>query len=435
MIDIKNDFIAFVLSFFRLLRGLFDRLCWLKLDILKILITIVSGFIAFIFFVPPNTINLSYFLDFHNISFLFKGLGLVFFILSGIRFAMLLRTNLVFEKLPLINASYIKKNSATNEVIHSYREQAIVYSPSLNMAIQNGRNPIKLITKPFEVHPVIKKMLPLFILRMPDSQLDTFDSKKVRLVSDLSKDFIENSKVVNLQRTSYFRDRLSNSLANYTVYLDGRKFLELRTEVIENGNLISLRTSHLSNQLGGSVMLITKNGTITFLKQGNRTAENARLQSPAGSGSFDLLRKSTMESLTFQAYAIQQTKRELIEECGLSDSDIVSIQICGFGRYLYRNGKPEVFCIASTTRDSHSINPPILEWDYQQKVPMFESIIGRCNKDNTVIAFQSLKRKLDDRKFGNACGALYWNVMFAIEYLKNMSTENEANLFPWDNSS
>ena len=403
------------------------------MHIFKLTLTIASGYVAFVFFQPQSTSNLSDLSSIPNISLIIKGISIGVVIVSGLSFTVLLRTNLVFKRLRTIDESSIKPCPESDEVINSFRDEGIIYSPSLNMIIENGCNPIILEQRRFAVHPVVKKFLPLFILRMPDSRLDTFDSKKVRLNSDLNKDFIERSEVVQLQRTSYFCDRLSNSLASYELSLDGRSVLNLRSEVIENGELVSLRASQLSNQLGGSSILITRNGTITYLNQGNRTAENAGRPSPAGSGSFDFMKKSAIESLTFQEYAKRQTRRELIQECGLRESDIVDIQICGFGRYLYRNGKPEVFCISSTYVDSNSIAPPIREWDYQQKMPMFETINGLCNRENAVKGLRSLETKMQrrDGRLDNACGPLYWNVIFAVEYLNKMSPENEARLFPW----
>jgi len=373
-----NELLSFLISCFRLLRGIFDRLCWLRMDIAKVALTISSGYIAYALFIPPSAISLSYFVDIHTISVVIRAIGTALFVLGTLKLFVLLRTKLVLEKLPPLSDSDV--DPVSDEKINSFKGQSIIYSPSLNIVIEHGNNPIYLEQKLFEIHPIIKKMLPLFVMRMPDSKLDTFDSKKVRLSSDLSKRFIEEPQCVQLQKTSYFRDRLSNSLANYRISLDGRIFLELRDEVIENRKLIPLRTSHMSNQLGGSVILITKNGTITYLKQGNRTAENAGRPSPAGSGSFDIMKKPQMESVSFQEYAKLQTKRELKEECGLTDAEIIDIQICGFGRYLYRNGKPEIFCIASTSRDSNRIAPPVREWDYQQKTPMFETIHGVVDK-------------------------------------------------------
>ena len=343
----------------------------------------------------------------------------------------MLRTKLVLEIIPPLSDRDVVPVS--DEKISSFKGQSIIYSPSLNMALEHGSNPIYFEQKIFEIHPIIKKMLPLFVMRMPNSKLDTFDSKKVRLSSDLNESFIDRSERVHLQRTSYFRDRLSNSLANYRISLDGRAFLELRDEVIENRKLIPLRRSHMSNQIGGSVILITKDGTISYLKQGNRTAENAGRPSPAGSGSFDIMKKSHIESISFQEYAKLQTKRELKEECGLSDEEIIDIQICGFGRYLYRNGKPEIFCIASTSRNSNRIAPPVSEWDYQQKTPMSETIHGDVNKINTMAALETLEQKMssDDKQLVNACGPLYWNVIFAKEYLSEISLDKESKLFPW----
>jgi len=36
-----------------------------------------------------------------------------------------------------------------------------------------------------------------------------------------------------------------------------------------------------------------------------------------------------------------------------------------------------------------------------------------------------------DKQLVNACGPLYWNVIFAKEYLCEISPEKESKLFSW----
>jgi hypothetical protein len=62
---------------------------------------------------------------------------------------------------------------------------------------------------------------------------------------------------------------------------------------------------------------------------------------------------------------------------------------------------------------------------------MKETFDGLVNKENVITGLESLQNKLLNKIEGldNACGPLYWNILFAIEYLKNIEGEKENSLF------
>lgn len=417
----------------RLLRGILDRILWLKLDFLSSVQVVVSAYLSFAVY------NISVIYDNNSIFKLFSVSdiatlsGLIVFIYYGISLFLDIWSDVVFERIKALQQNDIVIRKERDEKIITLGAQSILFYPSVNKILEKGNNPISYSKTYFEIHPLIEKMIPQFIFRMPETNLDTFDSEKVSLKSDVDADFITSGNVVFLQRSSYFRDRLSNTLANYNVYIKGRPFLNMRNEVIDrNNHLIDLRVSKLSNQLGASTILITADKTITYLRQGNRVAENARKAAPAGSGSFDpLSSKKTMESLTFQDYIRNEAKRELIEECGLKSDDVLNIQICGFGRYLYRNGKPEAFCIATTSKCANEIQPPIRERDYQQKESISFPFAGSYSGRNVAKAFTFLQKQMEEEynKFENISGPLYWNVIFAKEYLLKIDIVSQKALF------
>lgn len=414
---------AFLYLTWRVLRGISSRINWLKSHIISFLLFFASSYITILFVTIPSKDYLSYFSDVNNISTILGIISIGLFVASFIKLFVAANTTITFDKLPFLKKEDILLDGS-NLKINNFGEQAILYDPDINSILEFGNNPISYNPKSFQIHPLIKEMLVVFIAKMPETSIDTFDDDKVRLHSDITKSFIYSRDKIYLQKTSYYKDRLSNTLANYTVRLDGRTILDLRKENYDSNNrtLSGLRESKLSNQLGGSVILVTIDSTIVMLRQGNRTDENSGRLSPAGSGSFDLLKPpSKFNTVSFQDYSRDQVKRELKEECGLKISDIKNIQICGFGRYLYRNGKPEVFCIAFTDKTSSSIEIPVSEWDYQQKEKVCHSFDGEFNKENLISALRILRNKIchKDNGYENACGPLYWNIVFAIEYLEN----------------
>lgn len=421
-------FFAWVLSRGRDLRGTWDRLRWLGMDLLKVVLAITAGALAFVLFSVPRTDYAVFFANASNYGIFFEAISITSLISSGIALWVRQRTTLVFERLPPLD-----KNTVTpqpGEEISVHQDQAIVYDPAVNRLLESSSNPVAFAEVQFDVHPLIHELLPSFILSMPETRMDTSDDAKVRLYTDLTVDLLQSGGKVHLQRTSYFRDRLTNTLANYRVRLDGREILNLRHEAVEaNRRLVSLKESTLSNHLGCSTLLVTSDSTIVFLRQGNRVAENAGRLAPAGSGSFDL--PKLRSDLNFQVLARDEARRELREECGLLPGDVVAIQLCGYGRYLYRNGKPEVFCIAVTRRDSQSIAVPLREWDYQQRRVERHGFDGKLCAANAVRGLDSLRQRLDARGpgFEQVSGALYWNVLLARDYLATIDSTREQALF------
>ena len=120
------------------------------------------------------------------------------------------------------------------------------------------------------------------------------------------------------------------------------------------------------------------------------------------------------------------TRRELVEECGLPEGKELILQICGFGRYLYRAGKPEFFCVATTELDYHDINVPIKEWDWQHKDKKGMKL-PQLSRGGTFEEFRnSVAGGLDahaasleaDHASEPVSGPLLWNLKLASDYLK-----------------
>jgi hypothetical protein len=422
---------SWLLSRFRMLRGFLARVLWLRTYYLKLLLTVLSAVMVFAFFSINEGGWYSMAVNIQNYGYLTEAIAVLILAFSLIKGWSIAHTDVTFEKLEPI--TWIANETGAYNSCVPFGKHAIVFNTDVNLSLELGMNPLRMISGKFKLHPLIYQLLPVFIMKMPEAGLDTSDDEKVRLASDLDPDVIRSGTTLNLQRTSYFRDRLSNTLANYLVKMEGRVILDLRnTEVrTREGYFYSLRESALSNQLGGSVILFTSDSTIIILSQGNRTAENAGRLAPAGSGSFDTLPRKKLEALTFQEYARKEVARELREECGLSEQDVHNIQICGFGRYLYRNGKPEVFCVATTRKTSNEIRIPVREWDYQQKKVKILPFWGTLSRESALTGIAQLISNIELKADGyeNSSAPLYWNALFAKQYLEVLEVEDEARLF------
>jgi hypothetical protein len=419
LIITSDDFHALVIASKRYIRGIASRMLWLKSVIFRIFLDSLAVYIAFAAIKPEMFKSIT---AWFQVGLALAAIGFVLLVRALARSTMRQRARLEFDPLAKLRKADLAYDAANTPLhLSEYGDQTILYRPDVNLCIEDGRNPVRWADQMWrKLHPVVEEMLPIFIWRMQEASWDTFDDQKVRLHTDFEPHMFGDGEQVSLQRTSYFRDRLSNTLANYHVKEDGRSLLRLRDEVLVDGKLKPLSELEFSNQLGGSTVLVTADRAILVLRQGSRTAENSGKLAPAGSGSFDPVSSREFSSMIFQDYVREECKRELVEECGLDTEDIHNIQICGFGRYVYRNGKPEMFCIATTRLHAHEIEVPVHEWDYQRRTIKTHRLTGALSRDSIVAGLDAFLADIESERNGceNACGPLYWNLLFARDYLQ-----------------
>lgn len=419
-----------------------DRMRWLRTDVISLVIfvslTIVSVLELFQLLKAEDTTIIAVWKE--VLPFL---VGLVGAIISFLKLFFSYRIDLHLAENPTISCQdlVLDKEYERDEVQIDFRnsKQAIIYNPKVNLLLNEAKNTVAMLEEPFAIHPIAKNNLIYLFRKMPDWSSETFDSAKVRLTQELTEELLTTSTPIKLQKSSYFKDRLSNSLANYKLAQDKYIILNLRDEFINprTNKILSLTESRLSNQLGASTLLFTSDNKIIFLMQGKRTNENKKRWAPSGSGSFDFV--SPKPGQLFADYCLEQAKRELCEESNIKENDIKKIAICGFGRYVYRNGKPEVFCLATTLRKSTDIHIRLKEWDYQDKskINAFE-LPEKLNKANLMLGLEAFIAHLKvittkvpsgNREEDSVSGPLYWNVKFTYEYVKSKDEGSIASFF------
>jgi hypothetical protein len=436
-----GDNYRILLTFLRGCRGLCDRASWLLPRMTSFLRSLLSASIS-----VAAAIKAGVPIAVPSLKDLLLLLSLFSLVSAILGFISLSLHKFSIELNP--KASEIKPTAQQPAVIYEDVGQAMWTDPLVNRAIEAGDNPIEYVKKLRPVDPLVSSFLPQFILGLRNERtragLGTFDEKKLGLLTDITLDVLARKGKMVIQRTSYFRDRLSNGLLNWRVRLKGRIAFDFVDEAFDhvkqpNGSTVwqlkDLANSDLSNQLGGSALLITSDGYVIYLMQAGRSSENADKLAPSGSGSFDCDNIRPFLKQSLQQFARAEMTRELCEECGLRREDVAAIQICGFGRYLYRAGKPEFFGLATTSKTYNDVSVPIreLDWQHKKKFGMrltLDRSAGIASvRDELAAGLERHARELENNHASRpVSGPLLWNIRVAVDYLRHTTDTHLSKL-------
>jgi hypothetical protein len=276
----------------------------------------------------------------------------------------------------------------------------------------------------FRIPDVVEKYAGEVIKKLSS---DVVNDQKVRLCTDLQR--IEHDAAIHLQRACYFDDRVTNNFAKSRLRSGEETILGHRF-MIDRGRLVELeRASDLSNQLGGSTLLLTCDKVLVLSEQARGSQENASRFASTGSGSFDWLHlvrlKKHREELKFSEFAISEIERELTEEVAFDPGMGHKTFLVGYGRYLYRNGKPEVFGLTVSKQSSRTLHVRHEEWDFLEKKL---DMNGGVQALTSASAIEGLKA-LMERRYSSPMNSdrmsvpLLMNIETAIEYLESRLAE------------
>lgn len=413
----------------RACRGLVDRAKWIAPRSTRFFITVI-GLTVSLTAALNATQRHQLHVDWKLFQLVGSVVGFILLLIGFVAFSVR-KFSLEFHS----EASNIEPRLGAREAIFEDGGQRMWTNLDVNRLIEGSASPIEWQPRMSRLDPLVEMFRAQFILRLTNeterARLATFDDKKIGLRTDITTDLLATGRPVELRRTSYFRDRLSNGLLNWRVLIDNRRafdFVEEAFQVVSQPSgraewrLMDLAESRLANQLGASVVLLTSDMRVVFLRQASESAENKNKLAPSGSGSFDARAAVDHRGKTIQALVKAECLRELCEECGLAGSDIAAIQLCGFGRYLYRAGKPEFFCVATTAKASSAIEVPVREWSYQHKEKVSRSLAAdRASFDGFCGSIaDGLEKNANELSAGNepVSGPLIWNLRLAAAYLR-----------------
>ncbi len=198
----------------------------------------------------------------------------------------------------------------------------------------------------FRLPETAKVVAPTVLADAVRSGRIVFNSRKVRLATDLTPRQLESGRPIRLERTTYFASEVTNELTGQRVAARNTDSLAYdgRILVLNNGILMDLAESPVSNHIGVSTIAVTSEGSLVLPIQSRESAQSAGLGAPSGSGSVDLADAKGARHL--RQLLARAMERELAEECGLHHADIRSTSVTGFARLLHRGGKPEFFGVS-----------------------------------------------------------------------------------------
>jgi hypothetical protein len=225
---------------------------------------------------------------------------------------------------------------------------ALLTSRDINRALLGGVQSPALITHRGTYHaghpaPVAQVLLKEFTRR---SGTVIFNAKKVRIASEPLLDNSGMLTAVDVQATRYFDTLITNdslsfalwSKRNHSDVFNGHEFC------FPNRTIPECSESPCANQVGASTLAVTSDGYLVITEQGRQSNIASGQITSSGSGSADW--QDIQGYTDLQAFVKNFAGRELVEECGLTHEDIEWLKIIGYGRFLYRGGLPQFFCLA-----------------------------------------------------------------------------------------
>jgi len=234
---------------------------------------------------------------------------------------------------------------------------AVALNTAVDIGLERGRHAISIMPDPY-VWPEELRLA----ARLARSNMSPLavNEHKLGLRTEIDSAFVAGAAPAVLQRTCYFFDRTTNDVLSKTVHSRSRGYRVWRGRdhfISDDERLIRLERAAASNQLGGSTILVDQSRNVYLTRQASTSAESPGLLAPTGSGSFDLAsyqsRVAKRPNLSFQEFCRVEIERELFEETDLRFRELeLRTFLIGFGRYLYRGGKPEIFAASALRRDA-----------------------------------------------------------------------------------
>lgn len=280
------------------------------------------------------------------------------------------------EEVPLIDI----KPSFLGEIIGEYvlpieREEsmdAILTSDSLNDALFRENVSFEFCTESNVEKKLLRRLqyraddfydyITLYTQRKRCGGYRIYNGRIAALVSDININSEGNMVNVHLAKTSFFTGLLTNNASTEyitkkgEIYKDFRSFLfpACRTSrCIDDAEGIRMQpigASFLSNYIGISNLVLTRDHYLVIWLQGNAMVQSGGLYVASGSGSLewgDVTKNKTRDFLDVLKHGM---KRETREESSLSREaeSLLDTRVLGYFRWVRHGGKPEFFGVSRT---------------------------------------------------------------------------------------
>jgi len=186
---------------------------------------------------------------------------------------------------------------------------------------------------------------------------DTYNGPLLGLDSDLGDGDALATDQWRLVRAQYWDHLASDIMASKIALREGQPVLDLGRSlyVDRHGRLRDLGESWLLNGIGTSLVAITSDQRVVVVSQSELNESSGGLLAPSSSGSLEPGDLHGTGSDSMATIAANGVLRELREETGIVESEVVETAFLGFGRWVEKAGKPELWSVARLSIDSHEV--------------------------------------------------------------------------------
>ncbi len=125
--------------------------------------------------------------------------------------------------------------------------------------------------------------------------------------------------------------------------------------VDRHGSVRDFGDSWLLNGVGSSVIALTTDARVVLVRQSRKNESSRGLLAPSGSGSLEPADFRGASDLAVAELAANGGTRELAEETGIPLGSVTGSEFLGFGRWLEKAAKPELFTLVTLGISSHDV--------------------------------------------------------------------------------
>lgn len=235
---------------------------------------------------------------------------------------------------------------------------ALLTSAKVNEALFSGHNSPRIIIRREIYHAGHPAAVAQILLKEFTRRAGTviFNAKKVRIESEPLLGDGGALAAIRVQPTRYYDTLITNDSLSFALWsrrsrsdaFNGHEFC------FPGRTIPECSESSCANQVGASTLAVTSDGYLVITEQGRQSNIAPGQLISSGSGSADW--RDIHGCTDLQTFVTNFAGRELVEECGLKREDIEWLRIIGYGRFLYRGGLPQFFCLAKLSCEFSSIN-------------------------------------------------------------------------------
>lgn len=238
--------------------------------------------------------------------------------------------------------------------VHQFRHGTLVIDLDVSLALRSNEFKAKAADTAYILRPEIRAVGNRYRRARVNRNPNAYNEPVLGL-----SEIIGCAPVTSLSTVdAYYWDHLAT---DHLAMVDTKINTILQTDlgrslfIDRHDKLRTFGASWLLNAIGVSVMAITTDGHFVVVMQSANNDSSMGLYAPTGSGSLEPQDYQGEVTLPASKLFANGAMREAAEESAITHEDVEEVLTLGFGRWLEKAAKPEVFLVAFLSIDSHAV--------------------------------------------------------------------------------